>query len=197
MNTTNQNRRRFQFSLRSLFLLLLLFAIACSFVKWLGLLFFVRMFERGAGMVGNLFALFNFVPWICWGLAQLFSRRCGGLCRTWTPVLILSIILIPPTSYMTWTWYQTVFGAYLWDPAWPRAAPYADRALNNLNAYFDRRYRAGPGMLKIHSEWPRVCFTVSAVTFTLTGITGGYLGLLAPLPSKHRLKSEPPAELVT
>ena len=66
------------------------------------------------------------------------------------------------TTAFGWSYYQTS-GQILYDAfedTFPRSFPYPDLWVVQLNDYFEKRYPAPPGAIKLHSELARVRATI-------------------------------------
>jgi hypothetical protein len=73
--------------------------------------------------------------------------------------LILMILGILGLLYFGWAQYRMGPSGML-DKKWPRPFPYPDTWLNALNNWYDARYPAPPGHIKLHGEIFRVRATL-------------------------------------
>lgn len=76
---------------------------------------------------------------------------------------------------MLWAFQRLTADAMVSDArAWPRPFPYPDRWLWRLNDYYDARYPAPRGAIKLHGEIARVQLTVlvGAAFFILIALIG-------------------------
>ena len=91
-------------------------------------------------------------PKLCWQGAFIALLALGGF----------------GTCYFAWCWQRISSKVLMHDAHWPRPAPYPDNSLMELNDWFDRRYPAPPGTLKIHGELMRVRLTIiGCIAFSL------------------------------
>ncbi len=182
-------RRPFQYSLRTLMIAVLVFAMLCSFVKWFGVTFFVRLFflaicicPYGGAVVPTVFAL------LCGAIGWAVARRLDLSVRLSAASVLTMVLLMSAATtcaYAGWARYRVVYR--MTEVCMGRAWPYPDWAVMQLYGWFDARNP--PGTFKYHGEWPTVRFTLDKLIFVLAGISGGCIGLVVPrfLP-RGRLK---------
>ncbi len=91
--------------------------------------------------------------------------------------------------YFAWSLHRLSGAVLTEDPQWPRPFPYPDHWLWNLDQWLDARYPTPPDHIKLHSELPRVRFTIgSALAICLLVLAAGIKtsGKLAALDKRCR-----------
>lgn len=63
--------------------------------------------------------------------------------------------------YCAWALHRVSADVLMSDTAWPQPWPYPDNWLAALNDWYDARYPAAAGSIKLHAEFPRVRMTVA------------------------------------
>jgi len=80
---------------------------------------------------------------------------------------IASIPFLVGTLYCAWCLHRFSTSTFIHDKLFPRAWPYPDWLLMELNDYFDKLYPASPDSIKIHGEIARVRATVTLAALVL------------------------------
>jgi hypothetical protein len=172
--THESEYRGLQYSLLDLFLYFLAFTLLISG--------YATVLTRGASENGCLF-LMHVMPMIVGGFlyaigsmtrARLHYKRFPPLTR----YLLISSLLLSASflCYLLWAFKRTVYGDFF--P--PRAWPYPDGVILELNNWYDARFPASPGTMKLHGEIPRVLFTLDILIGSAFPIVAAFLGLLVP-----------------
>jgi hypothetical protein len=134
---------------------------------------------------------------VAWGLclvtpivvARVFGPSVRG--RRWRfAALGLLAIVLTVSLYLAWGQYRAmhVFESRL---ELDRGFPYPDRAINALERWFNVRRPVGPGMLKMHGEYPTVGFILGMLALGFTSLSGFLLGLLSKSLSARLSRSNP------
>ncbi len=87
--------------------------------------------------------------------------------------LILVAVGAVGSLYAAWSLHRAGDEVLMQDMSWPRAFPYPDGWIADLNRWYDARYPAPPGSLKLHGEFLRVRLTIGvalAIGVLLLGI---------------------------
>jgi hypothetical protein len=173
-------RRPFQYRLRTLLLAVLVFGVLCSFIKWFGATFFLRLFELavyecpfGGAVVPAVFAL------LCGAVGWTLVRRLDLSVRLSATSVLTIVLLVSATTacvYAGWARYRVVY--QMPDVCLGREWPYPDGAVMQLYRWLDARNPLGT--FKYHGEWLGVRFAMDGIVFLLAGIGGGCLGLTVP-----------------
>jgi hypothetical protein len=71
-------------------------------------------------------------------------------------------------AYFGWAWERVGHYVLVKDQKWPRPFPYPDQWLWALNNYFDAKYPARPGEIKLHAEIDRVRLVLLIALGSLT-----------------------------
>ena len=183
MNDPKPKRRRrwYQFSLRTLFFLVLVSAVLCALVKWFGVFFVLRLFDLvicrcpyGGAVVPAFFAL------LCGVIGWAIARRLDfSLRRSASSVVLIALLIFAAAAYayVGWARYPVVHRR---DVLTPAALPHPDAAVIKLYHWFITPHTPSFSYYQNHCVWPTVRFTLDILVFTLAGITGGCLGLVAP-----------------
>ena len=173
---------RFQYSLRALFLFLLVCAAVLSAIQWFGLLFFLRVVEIACHLPLGWLLVPLGVAGMCLAIITAFCRRTGLLIRGRFPFVLLTVLLVLSLAtafYTAWARYRAVFQLHQIDES--HAYLYPDQALIRLERSLSAQYPAPPGYFKYHGEWPRLVFYLDAAVLVLAVVTGICVGvLLAP-----------------
>ena len=163
-------------------MLVLVWSVLCSLVKWFGVSFFLRLFDcticecpYGGAVVPTFFAL------LCGVISWAIARRLGlSLRMSASSALLIALLIFAVVAcvYVGWVRYRVVYR--LSDFVTPVALPHPDAAATEIYDWLEARNPTPPGSFKYHGEWPAVRFTLDILIVTLAGITGGCLGLVAP-----------------
>ena len=187
-NKAMLQRRRFQFSLRTLLVVVLLVAVACSLVKWFGPIYFLRvvglaLFNCPCGelLVPVVFAI------VCSAGTWAFARRfdfCPRMSVVWLLLGVFLFLNVAACGYLVWA-HDRVTQHLLEISNSSASWLYPDRALMELDAYLEARNPAPPGTIRIHGMWDYIRFTLDEAIFLLSGSLGAGIGpLLASFPGK-------------
>ena len=84
--------------------------------------------------------------------------------------IVLLIVGLAAGTYATWSWHRISDEVLVEDRGWPRALPYPDYWLLALNDWFDARYPAPRGAVKLDGEVARVRATVLAALSISAGV---------------------------
>ncbi len=107
--------------------------------------------------------------------------------------MIISLSLVCGL-YSAWALHRVSSALLVEDMAWPRPWPYPDRWLSRCHDWLDALYPAGPGMLKIHGEFPRIRWLLGfALVVSLIYLVGGIGLCLRP----KAFRQGPTAEIVS
>jgi hypothetical protein len=127
---------------------------------------------------------------IGWGLSlitALAMARCFGPVVRRTAVratcsTLLTFVLFA-LGYLVWAHYRTM---YEFVNGLDHGFPYPDLVINNLAKWFDARYPARPGSLKLHGEYPRVGFVLGIFVLVFSSASGWFIGVLSRGPASSR-----------
>jgi hypothetical protein len=89
-------------------------------------------------------------------------------------LMIFGLIL----GYLVWSYKRAFYGEFL--VIRPLGWPYPDKPLMELNNWYDYKYPAGPGMMKLHSEQLRVMLTLEILIGSVIAPVTWGLALLVP-----------------
>src|SRR5262245_59534603 len=73
---------------------------------------------------------------------------------------ILFALGVAGSLYAAWALHRAGEPVLRREMNWPQPAPYPDGWIAALNGWYDARYPASPGSLKLHGERPRVRLTI-------------------------------------
>lgn len=86
--------------------------------------------------------------------------------------ILVLLVSLSAGAYLAWAWHRISPGTLVDDAtAWPRAWPYPDLYLLALNDWYDARYPAAPGIMKMHGELMRVRMTVAGAFATAASVS--------------------------
>jgi hypothetical protein len=107
----------------------------------------------------------------------------------WSATGICAVLLFACAGYCAWGWHRSELWLIGHDPAWPRAFPYPDIWVHDLEAYWDRTRPAPPGFIKMHGEFQRVqrAAGVAAIACACAGILFSLPALLRA--SRRRVRT--------
>jgi len=74
-------------------------------------------------------------------------------------LVILFCVGLLLASGFRWALHRISPAVLMHDEQWPRLFPYPDTWIRELNDWYDKRYPAPPGTIKLHGELPRVRLT--------------------------------------
>jgi hypothetical protein len=134
---------------------------------------------------------------IAWALCLIMAF---AIARVFGPILRGSVVrgivwgllavAILASLYLVWAHrratYDFVYGL-------DHGFPYPDPAIIALLQWFDARYPASPGSLKMHGEFPRVSFVLGMLVLVFMSVTGGLAGVLSNRPEGSRSRDGLPA----
>ncbi len=111
------------------------------------------------------------------GLSRTLDWKvgCNGR-RTLTAVCVLWVV---PTSYSAWAFQRASSFASAFQGA---AFPYPDRAINTFERWLDARRPPPPDCLKLHGEYPLLCFLLGLSVTASMAMLGFGLGPLFNRP---------------
>jgi hypothetical protein len=95
---------------------------------------------------------------------------------------ICAILLFACAGYCAWTWRRSELWDIARDPAWPRAFPYPDRFVHDLERYWDRMRPSPRGSIKMHGEFQHVQHAAGMAAIACAGA-----GVLFSLPTLLRM----------
>jgi hypothetical protein len=87
-------------------------------------------------------------------------------------LLVIAVVGGIAFLYSCWALYRSSPRVIVYDPAWPRCLPYPDSILLALNGFYDRRYPAPRGTVKLQEEFDRVITTVQVSIVVSALVTG-------------------------
>jgi hypothetical protein len=134
---------------------------------------------------------------VAWGLclaapfaiARVFGPSVRGH-RGRVVTLGLLTVVLPVSLYLAWGQYRAmhVFESRL---ELDRGFPYPDRALNAFERWFNVRRPVGPGMRKMHGEYPTVGFILGMLALVFASLTGFLLGAISKSLTSHLNRPNP------
>jgi hypothetical protein len=114
-----------------------------------------------------------------------FNDRLAGSVRRF--YYILAITGLGGLLYFGWSYHRVSTKVMITDRSWPRQFPYPDRWLLALNNWYDARYPAPRGTIKLHGELGRVRLTTAGTCAVATLVFG--LGAMPiAVPHLRRLR---------
>lgn len=169
----------FRFSLRSVFTVVLIVSIGCTFIPaWL------RDFPFSVASC-VAFVLIAIIMGVCAFLAgaritrlpQMIlrisaARLFAGFAFTLSAIVLIYLSLVFLRELDQWALSQ--------DPLYPRSFPYADRILERYEAWLDARNPAPPGTIKFHGEYYTLLKHLTMSLLISCTVLLFWLGLLAP-----------------
>ena len=165
--------RRLQFSLRTLLVFVTLAAIVCSFIKWFGPRYFLRVFEIGLQCpFGELVIPVAFAV-VCGASSWAFARRFAFHPRmsvAWILIGSLVFLNLAACGYLTWAHDRLTNHLLKINASASWLHP--DRALLELDVYLEARYPPPPGTFRIHGMLPLIRFILDATIFFFSGCLG-------------------------
>jgi hypothetical protein len=163
---TDRSNPRFQFSLRALFISVLVVAIAI--VSWRLLV----------GLSLALFYPFAAVLLIAsWWLGQRSRGRADEEDDHGRPrfsMLRVTLVVAVAVCLLS-LWVRHRWVVWPWDDTWPRPFPYPDELLYAFHEWLDSLFPA-PGYIKIHGEFYTGLIALNAAALCLCALVGGLLG---------------------
>lgn len=179
MTDDQQEPGPFQFSLRSLLVLMLICAFGLVILKWCAPN--LHDFEKNLLLPAIIF-LPVIVGVACWFVGRMANRSLNwfGHRQPFVTVCIVVLCLSTlATAYGCWA-RKRVTGGIIFGLQAPRALPYPDRTLCSLERWYDARYPASPDGIKIHGEWLLVILTINVLILPFLALAAFCGGLLTP-----------------
>jgi hypothetical protein len=178
MTHESHNKRPFQFSLSTLLLFSLAFALLMQYRQPLFKLF-EALYESG------------FDDWSAWLVAFFAGFVVGSLiARVIAPrpvrnvVIALSwiflIVASVSTCYLLWSRHRWLNINSHFASNNLRPLPFPDFLLLGYHDWLDARRPAPPGSIKIHGEFYTVLLTLDLLVIAFFGLLGALLGIVAP-----------------
>jgi len=187
MSSEQPSRRPcFQYSLRSLLMLVIFVACLCSFFKWFGVVLLSRI---GLILAICLSAVY-YIPALIIGAISTWAlaRRYRVTPRWSIGWLILGLSLFLNTAvcaYLGWAHNRLSQRGISFQP--PPSWPHPDRLLEELFNYFEAQDAPlPPGVFEIHGKRPEVYAAFGVILSVLMGSLGAFVGpFFAPFPRRR------------
>jgi hypothetical protein len=175
MSTKSQNERPFQFSLRSLLLFSLAFALMMQY--WRPLLELLDTHYGAAVWIIPPSALT--IGFLAGRLLSCLVAR--GPVRNVVIAVSWIFLILASTAicYIAWCRYRWLNYPFLWYHT-RRPRPFPDLLLIDYHNWLDVRRPVPPGTIKIHGEFYTVLLTLDVFSLAFFGLVGMLLGIVAP-----------------
>jgi hypothetical protein len=164
-----------RFSLRFLFLIGAIVALACTFLpSWLNYRHDTTKFRVAATLTALAGAFAGFV------LGRNLASFAYPLLRIRLVrylALLLRVMLAFSTCYLMWAHHRWVSFD---DSLYPRPWPYPDKLLNHYHDWVDARNPVDPNQIKFHGEFDTVTEHIRCSTFASIVAAFFAVGLIAP-----------------